>query len=760
MNSTVALFDQAVLFHRQGKIAEAESIYKKILDIDTDDFDALHMLGVIQAQRGRYEEAEGLLRRALSVDGNAAQCLHNYGTVLAKLRRFDDAIKSYRAAIKIIPSAPIHADHGNALFELGRYDEALAAYDKALAIRFDFAAACIGRGNALFKLKRYDEAIAALDKALVLDRNLANAWLGRGNVLTELKRHGEAIPAYDKALALKPDLPNAWLGRGNVLTELKRHGEAIATYDKALTLKPDLASAWLGRGNVLTELKRHDDAIAAYDKALALKPDLAGAWLGQANVFTNLKLYDEALDASTRALSLEPNLIGLEGLHLHIKMLVCDWKSFDAECSRLVSSVRAGNVASPPFALLCVSSSSDDQLRCAKLWVEKNFPSPDKPVWRGERYNHKRIRIAYLLLDVRLIVELFEQHDRSRFEVIGVSFGVSGGSGGGGEARKRLVAAFDEFHDVERMSDKEVAKLLLDLQVDIAVDLKGYTTGYRFGVFASRPAPIQVNYLGYPSTMGTPLIDYIIADEVVAPLEQQQFFAEKIVHLPDCYQVNDSKRKIAAETPTRQAVGLPEHGFVFFCFNNNYKITPRIFDSWMRILRQVEDSVLWLLVDNASAKSNLRKEVLARGINPDRLIFAKRIPLAEHLARQRLADLFLDTLPFNAHTTASDALWAGLPVLTCLGETFASRVAASLLNAIRLPELITTTLEAYEHAAIDLATHPEKLAIIKGKLAYNRLTAPLFDIKLFTKNIEAAYTEMYERHKAGLQIDHIIIPKS
>ena len=587
MTSPAELINKAIFFHQQGNLGEAEAIYKKVLHVHAKNFDALHMLGIINAQRGLFDEAEKLVRKALSVDSKVAQCFHNYGTILAKLQRFEEAVSNYNKAIKLAPNhAPIYADLGIALNKLKRYDEAIAAYDKIL--------------------------------------------------------------------------------------------------------------------------------------------------------------------------SLEPNYTGVEGARLDAKMHLCDWNNFDAECTHLISSVRNGKGSTPPFPMLAVSSSSSDQLQCSKRWVTNNFPLSDKTIWQGERYNHKRIRVAYMLLDVRLITELFEQHDRSRFEIIGVSFDASGS----GEVRERLIAAFDEFHDVQRMSDKEVAKLLYDLQVDIAVDLKGYTFGYRFGIFACRPAPIQVNYLGYPSTMGTRFIDYIIADEVVAPFERQQFFTEKIVHLPDCYQVNDSKRKIAEGTPTRQAAGLPEHGFVFCCFNNNYKITPRVFGCWMRILKQVEDSVLWLLEDNATAASNLRKEAVARGINSDRLFFAKRMPLAEHLARHRLADLFLDTLPFNAHTTASDALWVGLPVLTCLGETFAGRVAASLLTAIHLPELITTTPEAYEHMAIDLATHPEQLAIIKSKLADNRLTAPLFDTKLFTRNIEAAYTEMYERYKAGLALDHIIIPKS
>jgi predicted O-linked N-acetylglucosamine transferase (SPINDLY family) len=335
---------------------------------------------------------------------------------------------------------------------------------------------------------------------------------------------------------------------------------------------------------------------------------------------------------------------------------------------------------------------------------------------------------------------LFEQHDRSRFEITGVSFGVDDRS----KIRKRLVAAFDEFYDVRRKSDQEVARLLYELQVDIAIDRNGYTRDSRSGIFAHRPAPIQVSYLGFPATMGTPFIDYIIADKVVAPFEHQQFYTEKIVHLPDCYQVNDSKRKIAKSTPTRQEMGLPEHAFVFCCFNNNWKITPAIFDIWMRLLHQAEGSVLWLLWDNEGAERNLRAEAQRRGIDPLRLVFAGRLALDEHLARHRLADLFLDTLPYNAHTTASDALWVGLPVLTCKGEAFAGRVAASLLHAVGVPELITSNLEDYQALALKLARDPALLAEIKAKLVHKRNTYPLFNTERFARHIEAAYTTMWE----------------
>ena len=348
---------------------------------------------------------------------------------------------------------------------------------------------------------------------------------------------------------------------------------------------------------------------------------------------------------------------------------------------------------------------------------------------------------------------MFECHDRSRFEVTALSFGVDDNS----EIRRRVKAAFEHFIDVRTHSDDQIADVLRTLEIDIAIDLMGFTTDCRTGIFARRPAPIQAHYMGYPGTMAAPYIDYVIADRIVVPDGQHAFYTEKSVVLPNSYLVNDAKRPIAERTFTRSELALPSTGFVFCCFNGNHKITPYVFDCWMRILERVRGSVLWLLQDNAKAADNLRKEAQARGIDAERLVFATRMPPSEHLARHRAADLFLDTLPYNAHTTASDALWAGLPVLTCLGETFVGRVAASLLNAAGLPELVTTTLEDYERLAIELAANPDRLAAIRAKLSDHRLTTPLFDTRLFTSHIEAAYSAMYARHQAGLAPDRIEI---
>jgi protein O-GlcNAc transferase len=580
-----------------------------------------------------------------------------------------------------------------------------------------------------------------------------------GVIAHQTKNYQRAVDLIGKAIELYPKDAAFYYNRGLALQELKQLDAAVASYDKAIVLKPDFAMAHNNRGNALLGLKRPADALASYDRAIALKPDYARAYSNRGKALANLRRYEEAFAAYDKAFALEPDMIGVEGGRLNVKMRICDWSNIDSACAHLISSVRNGKIKSP-FYFLAIPSSSDDQLQCAKLLVANKFPPSQKPIWQGERYDHSRIRVAYLSPDFRehalssLTAGMFECHDKSYFDITAISFGPDDNS----EMRQRLRASFEHFIDARMHDDDQMANLLKEFEIDILVDLTGFTDGSRTGVFAKRPAPIQVNYLGYPGTMGAQYIDYIIADRIVIPERQREFYSEKVVFLPNSYQVNDAKRSIGNKTFTRIELGLPLMGFVFCCFNSNYKIMPHIFDCWMRILKQVEGSVLWLLEDNVTAANNLRKEAVARGVDAERLIFAKHRPPSDHLARHRLADLFLDTLPVNAHTTASDALWAGLPLLTCRGETFPGRVAASLLNAIGLPELITTTLESYEQVAIDLATHPEKLATVKRKLADNRLTTPLFNTKLFTKHIEAAYTAMYERYQTGLPPDHIIVP--
>ena len=580
-----------------------------------------------------------------------------------------------------------------------------------------------------------------------------------GVIALQTRRTEHGIELIRKAIGLNEKVAAAHNNLGKALLDIGRPGEALASFDQATALDAGFAEAHVNRSNTLVKLRRLEEALVSYQKAAALRPDHAEVYRNCGNVFSKLRRYDEAFAAYDKVLALKPNLPGAEGHRLYARMHLCNWSRWEAESAHLIASVRNGHANTQPFIFLAIPSSSEDQLQCAKLWAANNYRASAKPVWQGERYDHDRIRVAYLSADFRqhalsfLMAGMFECHDKSRFEVTAISFGVDDNS----EIGRRVKASFERFVDARSYSDEQIADLIKALEIDIAVDLMGFTTDSRTGIFARRPAPIQAHYLGYPGTMGARYIDYIIADRVVVPDHQREFYSEKRVLLPDSYLVNDRKRPISDRTFTRTELGLPSTGFVFCCFNNNHKITPDVFDCWMRILGQVEGSVLWLFQDNAKAADNLKKEALARGVNADRLIFASRMPPSDHLARHRAADLFLDTLPYNAHTTAADALWAALPVLTRLGETFVGRVAASLLNAVGLPELIATTLDDYEALAIRLATRPNELAAIRAKLEANRLTTPLFDTQRFTQNIEAAYTAMVARHQAGLAPDHITI---
>ncbi|HEY1475980.1 MAG TPA: tetratricopeptide repeat protein [Pseudolabrys sp.] len=760
------LADKGNVLGAMGQHHDALLCYQQAVSINAGHLSALQNQGATLLLLKRFTEALAVFDRLLQIAPNHAPAFNNRGEALKELGRGEEAIASYRQATVFDPqNVEAWSNLGDGLFKLKRHDEAFGAYDKALALKPDLAEAWLGRGNISFDLKRDDDALGAYDKALSHKPDLAEAWLGRGNVFNNRKRYHEAFDAYDKALARKADLAGAWLGRGNVFYRMGRYEEAFAAYDKTLALKPDLADAWLGRGNVFYELKRNEDASSDYDKALVLNSDLAEAWLGRGNIFFRLKRYGEAFDAYDKAFSADPGLTGLEGARLHTKMHLCDWASFEAERAHLDGSVRNGKTSAPPFAYLATSSSPDDQLRCAELWIADKFPASKQPIWRGERFEHERIRVAYVSADFRhqpmsyLLAGLFECHDRARFETFGLSLGPDDNS----DIRKRLGTALERFINVTADSDDRIASQIAELEIDILVDLMGFTAMARTGIFAKRPAPIQISYLGYPGTMGADYIDYILADRIVVPQIEYRSYSEKVIALPDCYyptsyQINDARRAIAERTFTRAELGLPAGGFVFCCFNNAYKILPHIFDRWMRILRQVEGSVLWLLTDQAAAMNSLRKEAAARGVDAARLIFANSMPQPDHLARHRLADLFLDTLPYNAHTTASDALWMGVPVLTLVGETFAGRVAASLLGAIHLPELITTTPDAYERRAIELATQPEQLGALKRKLGKNRLTTPLFDTQRFTRQIEAAFTAIHRRHQAGLAPDHIVVP--
>lgn len=505
---------------------------------------------------------------------------------------------------------------------------------------------------------------------------------------------------------------------------------------------------------------RYEEALAAYDTALAIAPDLTEAWVGRGNVFNAAKRHDDAARAYGKVLEIEPHYPFGKGLLLYQKAAICDWNDFGRLTNDIASDVAAGRLSAEPFGWQAVATSERSLQLCAQLYNEKKYPAQIGDIGREKSRNKKKIRIGYLSGEFReqatahLLVGVLENHDSTQFEIYAFDNGWDDRS----EVRRRIVGSVHDVVDISQLDDSKATAAICEKQIDILINLNGYFGEHRLQVFARRPAPVQVNYLGFPGTLGAHYIDYIIADRHVIPEGHEGFYTEKVVHLPNCYQANDGSKKIGSQLFNRQKCGLPESGFVFCCFNNNYKILPQMFDCWMRLLFKVEGSVLWLLEDSETAASNLKKEAAARGLNPERLIFAPRIPLQEHLSRHRLADLFLDTLPYNAHTTASDALWTGLPLLTQIGDTFPGRVAASLLNAVGLPDLVTATQHEYEGLAIELAANPEKLATIKNRLSQNRLTEPLFNTRLFTRHIERAYEAMYERLQAGLPPENISVP--
>jgi predicted O-linked N-acetylglucosamine transferase (SPINDLY family) len=754
------LYVSAVSLFKLAQFEAALAHFDKLLLVQPNYIVAINERGSVLAVMQRYDEALASFEKALALQPQYAEAHLNKGNLNRLLKRYDSALSDYGKALSLKPGlAFAWLGRGHVLRNLRRYEEALIAYDKGLAISPGLAEMWLGRGNAFTELKHHDEAFAAYDKALALKPNLASAWLGRGIVFYDLKRFEEAFAAYDKALALEPDFAEAWLGRGNVFVDLKRYDEAFSAFDKALALKPDLASAWLGRGIVFYELKRFEEAFAAYDKALALKTDLAEAWVGRGNILDKLKRHEEAAAAFAEALKIDPQHPFTKGSILHQKMLACDWTGVDEAIAEIDNDIAMGRLAAEPFGWQGVAQSQRSQQLCAELYNRNKFPANISTSRRQPSAGQKKIRIGYSSGELRehatshLIVGLLEQHDKSRFEIYGVDSGWDDKS----EMRKRIDASVRGMIDISRLSHSSAAAAIRENQIDILVNLNGYFGEQRTQVFAQRPAPIQVNYLGFPGTLGASYIDYIVADRQVIPPSHMEFYTEKVVYLPNSYQANDRKKEIGARLFNREECGLPQQGFVFCCFNNNYKITPAMFGCWMRILKRVEGSVLWLIEDTAGAAANLKKEAAARGVAPERLVFAKRMPQPDHLARHRMADLFLDTLPCNAHTTASDALWTGLPVLTQAGETFSGKVAASVLTAIGLPELITSTPQDYENLALELATNPEKLAAIKAKLAQNRLSKPLFDTQLFTRHIESAYEAMYERLQKGLPPDHIYV---
>jgi predicted O-linked N-acetylglucosamine transferase (SPINDLY family) len=821
------LLKQAIDSYRSGNFDRANSILTKLIKVDSKNWTALHIQGLIKAAQANYLEAAELFSQAAHIQPSDPMLQYNLAKALADCGRLDEALLHHQKSIELAPNNPdawlnfgktlldlgkfesslinfertlnLKPDYaegwinkGNALHQLSRYDEALICYDQAIHFKPSYGEAYSNKGKTLNALFRFDESIAEYDRALNYLPDKSEIWVLKAEALHNINKYDEALLHYDHAIKLKPNLLAAWFNKGNILFEIKRYEEALICYDHALSLKIDFVEVICNKANTLRELKKIEESITCFDHAIRLKPDFHEAWFNKGNVLYELNQYDEALKSYNEAIKINPNfaevysnrgsLLSIIKNHQdaatsffkaaklgskikynlgkahHQMMMICNWSGYDQNTKNILNGIENKEQTIDPFALMATTDSLKLIKDCTENYIHDNFRQLNFHL-KKQKNKSKKIRLGYLSGEFRnqatsyLLSEVWELHDRTKFEIFAFDNGFDDDS----KYRQRIKLGFNNLIQVSSLSDLDATKLIEKNEIDILINLNGFFGMSRTGVFSHRAAPIQVNYLGYPGTMGASYIDYIIADSILIPPELQQYYTEKVVYLPDSYQANDRKREISNRKFTRAEVGLPDNSFVYCCFNNNYKILPEVFEIWMRLLNTVERSVLWLLEDNPTAAKNLKSEAAQRGIDPGRLIFAPRLPTPDHLARHALADLFIDTFPYNAHTTASDALWAGLPLLTVQGESFASRVASSLLSAIGLTELITYTLEEYETLAIELANNQQKLKGIRHKLAQNRDTTPLFDTPQFTKHLENAYLQMYERYQADLPPEHIFV---
>ncbi|MBF0271297.1 MAG: tetratricopeptide repeat protein [Magnetococcales bacterium] len=797
-SALVAPIQKALELHQAGRLQEAESLYRQILRDQPRHQDAHNLLGFLLHQRGERDEAIVSIQKAIALDpgqplfhnnlgivyqnhgkpAEAIACyqkalkldpryqaaLGNLGTLHQSQGRFDEAIACQEQALKLDPNFfEAHANLGNIHCEQKRFPEAIAAYQTALKHKPDYVNAMHNMAYVLQKLEQYDDAIQWLEKALAIRPDYLEALNCLGNVLQDLGRWQEATACYQKALAFNPRYHEALCNMGNVLCDQGRLDESIACHQQALAIKPDLHESYTHMANALQLQERMDEAIACYHQALAIKPgdETALENLGVAcNVQGDL---EGAIDCTRQLLAKkkdDPNLIASL---LNLLRQICDWQDCPALFDDMMQRFNQGNKLINPFVFLTLPTTPAEQKACAEYYIHRKYRARRNLAAQPNHDPHpRRIRIGYLSCDFLnhataiLMAEMIKLHDRERFEIFIYSYGDNDGK----EMRQRIVETCDRFVDLKNVDHENAARQIHADGVHILVELKGFTKGARLEISAQRPAPLQISWLGYPGTMGAPHIDYVVADPFIIPHGQEHHYSEQVVRLPHCYQPNDRLRALPESGPSREACGLPATGLIFSNFNQTYKITPEIFAAWMEVLRQVPESILWLLESNPLVADNLRREAEKRGMDPARIHFAPKLGVAEHLARYHLVDLVLDTFPVTSHTTASDALWIGCPLVTIAGDTFVSRVAGSLLHAIGAPELVATNLEEYVSIALELARNPERLQALRTRIQSNRATSPLFDTPRFTRDLEAVFETIWQRHEAGETPTHLDIPPS
>jgi protein O-GlcNAc transferase len=717
--------NKAVALHTQGQVAQAMAIYTEIIRGDPAQPDALHLLGVALIQSQQQQRGAEFIARSLSIN----------------------------------PAQPVaSANLGNTLLSTGHFETALASFDRSIELHAEYAPAHNGRGSALAALNRHGEAVASFDRALGLQPDFPEALANRAAALQSMSRFAEALADCDRAIAILPRSVQARFIRCSAFLGLERQSDALTELNTLIELSPECVDAVLLRGHVLRRLGRNAAAAADFRQVLEFRPDSSEALLFLGTLEMSQRRFDEAAAAFKRLLEVAPDHHFVRGALLHSQLNIYEWGDYAPAVERILAELDAGGTPEQPFSFLAVSDAPERQLQCAQRLHQK-MPLAGRP--RPARFAHTRIRLAYISGDfvehpvAFLLAGMFEAHDRDRFEVTAISLRQDDRS----PTARRLSLAFDRFIDASDRSDADIVALIQDLEIDIAVDLMGYTAQDRPQILRSRPAPLQISYIGFPATMGSDHIDYIVADRFAIPAECEAFFTEHIAFLPDCFQANDARRPPGDATVSRSAMGLPESGFVWCSFHTSYKINPPLFDVWARLLNAVPGSVLWLVSATATAEENLRREAVRRGVDPQRIRFAKIAQYPRHLARLRLADLCLDTWPFNGGATTSDALWMGVPVITRAGRSFASRMSGSLLNTVGLPELVTHSFADYERVAIRLASCPEELQAVRTRLGVARAQSPLFDTGRFVRHLESAYAMMWSRHLRGEPPASFAVPR-
>ncbi len=777
--------ERARALHQKGELAEAERRYRSILQRNPADVDALRLLGLLLAQRGQLEPARELVDRALGLAPARAELHFLRAELVLGLGLHEQALEGYARALALQPDyVDALINMGDALLQAGRAEEALALCDRVQGLRPGDLPSLNNQGNALQALGRHEQALERFDRvraalpgnpdvlnnracallslgrfaqaeadcraALALQPSHAHALLNLGRTQAAQGAVQDALGSYARALEIQPGNADAWEERARLESGLQRFCAAGDSLEQATRLRPNSGPTWSALGTALVQSGRHPEALQAYDRAQALGQASAALWANRGLALHFLGRHAQAAAAYARALELEPGYAFAEGRLAWLRACDCDWSSEPAATAQLLRGVRAGERVIEPLELLSFSGRGADQLQCARTFARDYFPPAPEPLWRGERYAHERIRIAYLSADfrehptARLLAGLLEAHDRTRFEVFAVSFGPDDA----GPMAARIASAIEHFVPARDLGERQIAELLRAHEIDIAVDLMGYTTLARPALYALRPCPVQVNYLGFPATMGTPFIDYLIGDHYVVPEAAEADYEEKVVRLPECFQANDHARPLPP-APQRSELRLPGDAVVYCSMNKGAKLNLGLFARWMEILHAVPGSVLWLIGDTPALQHNLQSAAGAHGVHPSRLVFAGRVAYADHLARLQQADVALDTLPFNGGATTSDALRAGIPVVASEGEAFASRMSGSLLHALGLPELVAPSPEAYVALAIRLGLDADERRAVRGRLAANLFTHPLFDTDRLRGHLEAAYELMWRRAQQG-----------